>query len=90
MNQRFQYLKNGVDVAEISLFNMPNATFYAFIPVENEQRIFSSLLEKHKVAVCPGSAFGSQGLNSIRLSLAGPKDDVLAGIDRVLIGLTEE
>ena len=90
MNQRFQYLKNGIDAAEISLFNMPNATFYAFIPVENEQRMFSSLLEKHRVAVCPGSAFVSQGLNSIRLSLAGPKDDVLAGIDRVLTGLTEE
>ena len=89
MKNRFHYLSDAASKVGVVLANPSNATFYSFIRVADEKGVFRHLLEDHFVAVCPGSAFGPEGLDSIRLSLAGPRDQVLMGIDRVMKGLSE-
>ena len=66
---------------------LPNSGFYGFIGVHEGDRVFKFLLEDFGVAVCPGSAFGSRGSNAIRVSLAGDRDDVNTGLNRVMNGI---
>jgi aspartate/methionine/tyrosine aminotransferase len=66
---------------------IPNAGFYGFIGVKNGDRVFKNLLERFKVAVCPGSAFGPKGGDAIRVSLAGSLTDVQIGLGRVVKGI---
>lgn len=89
MRDRFQFFEDRSNEVGAILSNKPNAGFYSFVSIPDERRVFQVLLEKHNVAVCPGSAFGSKGINSIRLSLAGPRNLVYEGINRVLAGLME-
>ena len=66
---------------------VPNAGFYGFIGVKNGDRVFKNLLERFKVAVCPGSAFGPRGEDAIRVSLAGSTTDIEVGLRRVVEGI---
>jgi len=90
MASRIQVLVSMAKENDLVLRTLPNATFYAFIGVKNGDQAFRKLLDHYKVAVCPGAAFGSQGFNAVRLSLAGTRGDVIAGIDRVISGLHRE
>lgn len=90
MASRIDVLVSMAKENNLALQTLPNATFYAFIGVKDGNQAFRKLLDQYQVAVCPGSAFGSQGRNAVRLSLAGKREDAISGIDRVISGLHRE
>ncbi len=66
---------------------VPESAFYLFIEIKNtnlsDHEFCQELLEKHQVALTPGSSFGP-GLESyVRVSVSGKKEEVLEGIQRV-------
>ena len=74
--------------------NHPSGAFYLFIRVAKDgtpgdagAEFAQALLEKHDVAVVPGSAFLTP--NWVRLSYAAPRDQVLEGLRRALALLAE-
>lgn len=62
----------------------PQGAFYLWVDVSGSGRssveFCHSLLEEHRVAVVPGSAFGSAGEGYVRASLASADSDVVMGI----------
>lgn len=65
----------------------PQGAFYAFPSVKNSgmdgETFASELLKAQKVAVVPGSAFGSFGQNNVRISYATGMDSLAAAFDRM-------
>jgi len=75
-------------------FIRPQGAFYLFIrvapdgtPGDAGTEFAKSLLEKHDVAVVPGSAFLTP--NWVRLSYAAPREQVLEGVRRTIALLSE-
>jgi aminotransferase len=60
--------------------SMPEGAFYAFPSIEktgmNSSEFAKGLLKKEKVAVIPGTAFGSEGKGRIRISYASNMSDL--------------
>jgi len=73
MANRLRYLKDNIPTG--TLQTSPNAAFYALIDVGDRggDAAFSFMLEKN-VSTCPGTKFGSNSRNSVRVSLAGPHE----------------
>lgn len=66
--------------------NSVEGAFYIFPEYEmnmNSSEVASSLLEKHNVAVLPGSVFGERGEKHLRLSYSGSMDDLREALDRI-------
>ena len=65
----------------------PQRAFYAFVNIEQtgmtSQAFAEDLLEKARVIVVPGHAFGKNGDNYIRLSFATSEENILNGIERI-------
>ena len=73
MSWRLQFLADSLP--EGLLQTKPNAAFYSLIEMGEQggDQGFSFLLEKN-VSTCPGSKFGQNSKNSVRVSLAGAAD----------------
>jgi aspartate/methionine/tyrosine aminotransferase len=73
MSWRLQFLADSLP--EGLLQTKPNAAFYSLIEMGERggDQGFSFLLEKN-VSTCPGSKFGQNSKNSVRVSLAGAED----------------
>jgi aminotransferase len=78
-----QYLQG---VPEIRILK-PQGTFYAFVDISSfglSSFDFSRrLLEKARVAVAPGSAFGEEGEGYIRICFANSVDNIKRGLERM-------
>ena len=68
MSQRFSFFQSVIP--KHFLPNPPNSTFYAFLNIGNDKLAFEHLLSRN-VSTCPGSHFGNNGSNWVRVSLAG-------------------
>jgi len=65
----------------------PKGTFYMFPRLLNGitgEELSDRLLKEKKILVTPGSQFGPSGKNSIRLSFALSKEDLLRGAERII------
>jgi aminotransferase len=66
---------------------MPEGTFYVFPSIKNTGMssvdFAKKLLHKEKVAVVPGSAFGSQGEGYIRIAYASSMDNLKEAMARI-------
>jgi len=66
---------------------MPEGTFYVFPSIKNtgmnSAEFAKSLLYKEKVAVVPGTAFGSQGEGYIRIAYASSMDNLKEAVQRI-------
>jgi aspartate aminotransferase len=64
----------------------PAGAFYAFprfdVPM-NSEALARRILEKGKVAVTPGSAFGAAGEGHLRLSFAASRETIVEGVQRI-------
>ena len=64
----------------------PAGAFYAFprfdVPM-NSEALAERILQKGKVAVTPGSAFGTAGEGHLRLSFAASRDTIIEGVRRI-------
>lgn len=73
----------------------PEGAFYVFPDVSgcytkkinNSFKFTEFLLEKAKVAVVPGGAFGKEGENYIRFSYASSMEDIKEGLKRIEVAL---
>lgn len=66
---------------------IPQGAFYAFVDVSatgmDAETFAKDLLQKAKVIVVPGSAFGSYGANFVRLSFATSLENIKQGLQRI-------
>lgn len=68
--------------------SLPDSAFYLFIDIsklrKNDIDFCQYLLIKHHVAVTAGRSFGKKFSHNIRISICGPRDDVLEGVERLI------
>lgn len=73
-------------IDKLSCF-VPQGTFYAFVDIsktgKNARDFAMDLLEKKRVIVVPGDAFGESGEQYIRLSFATGEENIRNGIRRI-------
>ena len=68
MSRRFNFFKSAIPKHILPI--PPNSAFYAFLRIGSDKLAFEYLLSQ-QVSTCPGSQFGKNGSNWIRVSLAG-------------------
>ena len=65
----------------------PQGTFYLFVDIRatgmNAERFAMDLLEKERVIVVPGEAFGESGRHYVRLSFAVSLETIQEGTRRI-------
>ena len=66
----------------------PSGAFYVWTDISEANTpsmdFAKSLIERERVAVAPGSAFGELGEGYVRLSLASSREDLLEGASRLV------
>lgn len=74
MKSRFEKLN--LILPPVSLFSSPNAAFYAMVNIGSRggEAAFLSLMENN-VSTCPGTRFGTESRNTVRVSLAGAAEN---------------
>jgi aminotransferase len=79
-------------IERISCLN-PQGTFYAFVNIKriglSSENFTRELLEKARVAVVPGNAFGPHGEGFIRLSFAASANELTAAFERIRNAIVE-
>ena len=68
MSRRFSFFKSAIPKHMLPI--PPNSAFCAFLRIGNDKLAFEYLLSQ-QVSTCPGTHFGKNGSNWIRVSLAG-------------------
>lgn len=88
MGRRLQFLADSIP--DGLLQTKPNAAFYSLIDMgaKGGDQGFTFLLDKN-VSTCPGSKFGQNSKNSVRVSLAGPADKFEIDIQMLSAALNE-
>jgi aspartate/methionine/tyrosine aminotransferase len=88
MKRRLQYVANSIPTGMLQ--SRPNGAFYSLIDMGGfgGDKGFNFLLERN-VATCPGSKFGKNSENSVRISLAGSKDLFEKDIEMLTTALSE-
>ncbi len=77
------------EINKINGFTMikPAGTFYAFPNIKktgmSSEEMATKLLEEAGVALLPGTAFGDAGEGYLRISFAGPREDIVEGMKRI-------
>jgi aspartate/methionine/tyrosine aminotransferase len=88
MRDRLNYLGQGVPDGSIQ--TKPNSAFYALLNTGNRSgdEAFQFLLDRN-VSTCPGSKFGMNSKNSVRVSLAGDAITFERDLSMLTSGLAE-
>jgi len=88
MKSRLQYVAKSIPTGMLQ--SRPNGAFYSLIDMGGfgGDKGFNFLLERN-VATCPGSKFGKNSENSVRISLAGPKNLFEKDIEMLTTALSE-
>ncbi|MDK2372534.1 MAG: pyridoxal phosphate-dependent aminotransferase [Candidatus Korarchaeota archaeon] len=77
------------EIQKIKGFSMikPAGTFYAFPNIKgtglSSEELADRLLNEAGVALLPGTAFGESGEGFLRISFAGPMEDIVEGMKRI-------
>ncbi|HBZ15695.1 MAG TPA: transcriptional regulator [Pantoea sp.] len=70
----------------------PAATYLAWIDLNplgvDEQALQQRLIQQHKVAIMPGSTYGTASRGYLRLNAGCPRSKLDDGLDRLIAGLT--
>ena len=78
---------------EVISCKKPQGTFYAFANITrsglSSEKFSKALLERARVAVIPGNAFGPHGEGFVRVSFAASTGDIGAAIERTLSAIPE-
>lgn len=91
MREEYRSKRNLVmkELADCDAVNLiePQGAFYAFVDIRptglSSKEFSDRLLEKEKVAVVPGEAFGLEGSGFVRVSYAGKPEDISEGVKRL-------
>ncbi len=91
-DERRLALWKGINEIDGCALEKPEGAFYGFIDatgamgktgIKSSMEFCETLLEKEKMAVVPGEAFGEQYKNYIRFSFASATEDIQRGIERL-------
>ena len=87
MSRRLDYLAENTPGGALQI--KPNAAFYALIDTgpRGGDTAFPFLLE-HNVSTCPGSKFGENSKNTVRVSLAGSSESFEKDVEMLSTALT--
>ena len=92
-DKRRRFIHEGLNAIDGIQCLKPEATFYAFPNISstglNSWDFAKYLAKEHKVAVVPGSIFGSAGEGYIRLSFAASIEQLKEGIARFKRGVED-
>ena len=84
--QRRNFIVNGLNRLGLKC-PMPQGAFYVFPSIRHtgmtSEQFCERLLEQEKVAVVPGTAFGSSGEGFVRISYAYSIDEIKAALQRI-------
>ncbi len=83
---RRQIIVDGLNDIHGFTCNKPNSTFYTFPRIDfdmDSMEFALHLLKEAKVATTPGSAFGEQGEDHLRMSFANSSDNIKEALDRI-------
>jgi aspartate/methionine/tyrosine aminotransferase len=73
--------------------NNPQGAFYIFVNIKSlgksSQEVAEYMLEHAKIALVPGSAFGSEGEGYLRISYATSYEDLVEACDRIKKAVAE-
>lgn len=88
MGRRLKFLADAIPNGLLQ--TRPNSAFYSLINMGTKggDEGFLFLLDKN-VSTCPGSKFGQNSKNSVRISLAGPADKFETDIKMLSVALNE-
>jgi aspartate/methionine/tyrosine aminotransferase len=88
MSRRLRYVAASIPVGVMK--TSPNAAFYSLIDAGSRggDSAFNFLLERN-VSTCPGSKFGENSKNSVRVSLAGSSETFERDVAMLSSGLAE-
>ena len=88
MSRRLKFV-SGILPADV-LKTSPNATFYSLLNTGalNGDEAFRFLLDRN-VSTCPGSKFGKNSKNSVRVSFAGDSQRFEGDVEMLRLGITE-
>ena len=85
-NIRRRWLVNALNEIGLTCFD-PQGAFYVFPSIEasglSSQQFCEELLEKHRIAVVPGDAFGECGEGYIRISYAYSLKHLMEAVERI-------
>lgn len=84
--RRRETIVDGINRIDGFYCQKPNSTFYTFPRYDfdlSSMDLAMHLLEDSKVAVTPGSAFGDEGENHLRLSFANSEENIKEALDRI-------
>lgn len=85
--RRKNYVVKALNAIEGISCNDPKGAFYIFVNIKSlgmtSMEVAEYLLENAKVAMVPGSAFGSEGEGYLRLSYACSYEDLVEACDRI-------
>lgn len=92
--ERRKVILDGIKKAPgLSCPNIPLGAFYVFIkhdtPLMNSEGLAEYLLDRHHVALVPGSSFGKNGEGFLRLSYSASHQQCQMGMDRIIRGMME-
>ena len=91
LDNRKIFMEKIADVKALKKTPIAEGAFYIFIELDsnlNDDNLAISLIEEHKVATIPGSAFGTSGSCYLRLSYGAlSKDQAFNGMERLCSGL---
>ena len=84
MKNRFKLLQEYIP-SDLFMIQ-PNSAFYALLRVRDDAQAFEFLMNRN-VSTCPGSKFGKQSSNSLRISLAGSAQNFSKDLNMLYSGL---
>jgi len=91
-DQRRAFVHQGLNAIEGISCLKPESTFYAFPNVKkvglSSWELAKYLVKEHRVALVPGSIFGSQGEGYLRLSFAADLEQLKEGLARIEAGIS--
>lgn len=85
--KRRQIVLSWLDKTDKLTYTIPQGAYYIFpkfVKDVDDRTLVLEILEKAKVAVVPGSAFGKGGENHIRISFACDADTLEKGMERLI------
>ena len=92
--QRRDYLVSQLKQIPGLRFCIPQGTFYLFLDISatgmNAEEFAKDLLQKQRVIMVPGEAFGENGKNYVRISFATSMTAIREGIKRLATYMEEK
>ena len=84
-DQRRMYCISRLEKMSVD-FHRPEGAFYIFVDISSSRlddvTFCEKLLKEQKLAIVPGSAFGSAGINHVRMTYAASQEELKEALNR--------